>query len=672
MDVFVSELILQTSGNRALAEDPLNRVRIFCHTDLTVGVATPSVRVGDISFNERAILAMMSEAVNAGVDILLFSERALTGATCGDLYRHDLLVDELHLSIERVAQATEDTQLTLFLPVPLLMNDKIIKAILWIHLGMVGGLMVSPFELQRVEKDDESIYLFPNRFFDESEVEDLSYIAETETYESPYWDYARHLALYFGNNDDDEDCESFGAYFDLIPDARHEWTGDYRRLRNVLIDHSKSHHSVVLYAGAGEGESVNEGVFAGRRLIVCDGNVLAESRPFTTGLTTAVIRAEDLEAIERKGGSAVDADDACDACARAQEKNQNQEVYERFPFVMKEELDASTFFHETLTIQGQGLRSRLAATGTRPILGLSGGLDSALALLVCLEAAKIGGFSPDKIIAISMPGPGTSEKSRALARQLGEATHVDFREIDITEAVALHLDAIGHDGATHDVTYENAQARERTQILMDLANMERGLVVGTGDLSESALGWCTYNGDHMSMYSVNASVAKTAVRYLVKTAATLFEEGESPVELPDGDKSAISAALREILCRPVSPELLPPHEDGSLRQITEDVVGPYEVIDFFLWHMVFHCKKPSVVYDAAVKVFSDTYDDSSIERWLKGFIRRFFRSQFKRSASPEGVAAFPWRLSPQRAWTMPSDMAPALWLEELEAHLERL
>jgi len=660
-DVIISEAIVQTNGYPTIDQEPLNRVRIYCDEDLTVGVATPAVRVGDVSFNEQAIMSMMVDAADAGVDVLLFSERPLSGATCGNLYRQDLLNEEIRLSLKRIARMTKDHSLTLFLPIQFNLNKKIIKATALLHNGVIGGFMVSPFELRRLKEDDELTYLFPDRSTNVGEPVDLS--GEIEEEERECWEFLDDPALTLGRKE--ERHRPFGPSFELISDARHEWTGDYRRLRDTLIDHSRFHHSIVLYAGAGEGESVNEGVFAGHRLIVCDGHVLAEGQPFTTGLTTAVIPENVLSELAIKANLPAKKRSRDDVLDKA------QEIYERFPFLMKKELDARSFFRETLTIQGQGLRSRLAAIRTRPVLGLSGGLDSALALLVCLEAAKIGGFTPDDIIAVSIPGPGTSERSRQLARQLGEATQVDFREIDISDAVDLHLKMIGHDALTHDVTYENAQARERTQILMDLANLERGIVIGTGDLSESALGWCTYNGDHMSMYTVNASVSKTAVRYLIETAASLFEEGESPVELPDDNKQTIASTLREILHRPISPELLPPHEDDSLRQITEDVVGPYEVIDFFLWHMVFHGKKPSVVYDAAIGIFSDTYDEKSIERWLKGFIRRFFRSQFKRSAAPEGVAAFPWRLSPQRAWTMPSDMSPSLWLDELESRLNR-
>lgn len=662
MPLILPENIMPTGDRPSLVRESLERIRICSDRDLTVGVATPSISVGEVAFNEQAILSILTDAIDADVDILLFSELALSGATCGDLFRQDILIDAVYQGLERIAQATEDSLMSLFLPFPLRINDQIVKAMALIEYGFISDIVIYPDEKRRVGVNDERTFMSTERLVGFNAPLNLPDTIETDDELSR--SRPVDLTLDFSGNGIGEGASMLSLV--LVPDARHEWTGDYRRLRDALTEHSLTHRSIVLYAGAGKGESVSEGVFAGHRLIACNGNILAEGQAFTTGLTTAVIRAEDF----RRNDLPAKADKVNEADDKTREEA--LETYERFPFLMKKELDASSFCRETLTILGHGLWSRLASTGTRPVLGLSGGLDSALALIVCLEAAKIGGVSPETIIAVSMPGPGTSERSRLLARRLSGATRVDFREIDISEAVDLHLEMIGHNGQTHDVTYENAQARERTQILMDLANLERGLVVGTGDLSESALGWCTYNGDQMSMYSVNASVAKTAVRYLLETAATLFEEGESPVDLSGDDKRVIAAALREILKRPVSPELLPPHDDGSVRQITEDVVGPYEVIDFFLWHMIFCGRKPSVVYDAAVSVFSETYDNASLERWLKSFIKRFFRSQFKRSASPEGVASFPWRLSPQRAWSMPSDMAPSVWLRELSSHLNRL
>ena len=444
-----------------------------------------------------------------------------------------------------------------------------------------------------------------------------------------------------------------------IADGRAEWTGDYRRIRGELIRRSLVDRSIVLYAGAGLGESSSQGIYAGHRLIVSDGRVLAEGQSFTSGITLADISPGDLFQVRRDRESRWDIlkDDLLDKAGLTGPDS--------LPFLMRESLDRASFYQETLAIQARGLADRLDFLGARPILGLSGGLDSAHALLVSLEALRLLERPASDLLALYMPGPGSSAKSGELARDLGLAGQVDFREIDISQAVKDHLEAIGHAGDL-DLTFENAQARERTKILMDLSNLEGGIVVGTGDLSELALGWSTYNGDHMSMYAVNASLTKTVIQEMVAMTIRLLEKGQSPL-IPDPDKAELAAAaLARILARPVSPELLPPGPQDQLAQLTEDLVGPYALVDFFLWHLIFHGQKVTAVYRLALEAFGSTYPDSDIRRWLAGFIRRFFKNQFKRSASPEGVAAFPWQLVPQKAWQMPGDALAQVWLRELE------
>ncbi len=648
-----------------IVEDPAHNLhRPF--RGLTLAAATPAIRVGDIAANEKAIVSLIAEAVGSGVDVLLFSDMALTGSTCGDLLRQDALLSACPESLGRIARATAASSIRVLLSVPLRSDRGLMKVTAVMARGAVEGVIpvrwLSPHGQH--SRDTLRTSLLPFPVMDRSPAipalaiqlapVDPVNIGGFDGYEE-YPDIAPV-----------DPQGSAWPVLEVAADARHEWTGDYRRLRSALIRGSLCRHSLFLYAGAGEGESVSEGVFAGHRLILCDGRILSESPAFSTGLTTAVIQPEDIGHILSSSSTVWE----FSGSEALHLKEKSVEENRRFPFLMKKELDAVTFYRETMEILGRGLAARLAAIGARPVLGLSGGLDSSLALLICMEAARINGFSHREILAVSMPGPGTSRQSRSLTRQLGEATHVGFREISIEDAVSRHLRAIGHNGTAHDVTFENAQARERTQILMDLANLGHGLVVGTGDLSELALGWCTYNGDQMSMYAVNASIPKTAVRYLVGTAAERLEEGKADMGLSPRDAAEAASALRRILSRPVSPELLPPHEDDSLRQITEDVIGPYELIDFFLWHMVFGHKKPSAVYDLAAEVFGGIYRPPLIAQWLRGFILRFFRSQFKRSAAPEGVAAFPWRLTPQSAWRMPGDARPDLWLDELSRHTE--
>ena len=487
----------------------------------------------------------------------------------------------------------------------------------------------------------------------------------------------------------------------LLPDTQPEWTGAASAGRQALAQFANDKEALVIYAGAGLGESVGEGVFAGRRLILAGQRILAESDPFTTGITCATFDVDDVLSTEastvlssdmgddlfssfgtirssdmddnlssgfgtiRSSGtnddlstgvdalfssdkidilSTVDDNDLDDNLENSFFAQDNLAAYRastifqsnyslkvsknalqrsRFPLIEAPGISRRTLFTETLTIQAHALATRLKTVGVRPVLGLSGGLDSAIAFLVCLKAADFLRREPSFVLACSMPGPGTSQTSIKLARTLGESAGVDFREIPIHHETTSHLEAIGHDGATHDVTYENAQARERTQILMDLSNMEKGLVVGTGDLSEMALGWCTYNGDQMSMYAVNASLSKTVIRLMTEEAADMLDDGSLFPKMAQEKARAMASALCEILARPVSPELLPPHADNTLRQITEDSVGPYELVDFYLWHFVFLNEKPSEILVLAEHVFRDSYTQEELKHWLSSLFDAF-------------------------------------------------
>ena len=393
-----------------------------------------------------------------------------------------------------------------------------------------------------------------------------------------------------------------GATVLLNPSASDEVIGKANYRRSLVRDQSARLFCAYAYADAGEGESSTDLVFAGHDLIAENGAILAESQPFTTGLVTAEV---DLQRL----------------------------VQER---------------------QASGLKTRLAHTGVQhAVVGLSGGLDSTLALLVTVRAFDALSLPRKGILAVTMPGFGTTGRTKGNAEKLAELLGVDFCTVPIGDAVSGHFQDIGHDPTVHDVTYENAQARERTQILMDLANQNGGLVIGTGDLSELALGCATYNGDHMSMYEVNASVPKTLVRHLVHYAAQ--QSG-----------GALCEVLEDILDTPVSPELLPP-VDGVIAQKTESLVGPYELHDFFLYHMLRFGFPPSKIYRMALRTFSGTYDAATIYKWLYTFYRRFFAQQFKRSCLPDGPKVGTVALSPRGDWRMPSYASARLWLEELEA-----
>lgn len=703
------------------------------YRDIRLAVATPAIRLGDISHNEKQVLALMDEANQAGADVLLFSDMPLTGRTAGDLYFQKTFQDACLESLARITKATASSQILVLLSLPLRMENRLYKATALLYHGDIVGVTPAPYlseedrrwfqdplEPDLGDPDEFSCQLITRAAEDQNGITELvlppvecptilrhaidppaddpSKTEEGLTLDWSLCDMTpqrllsfsfqfvnlctvipclavrpsllpdgtpayRNIRLFNFDPRQAEEALTQGSIpLAAIADGRPEWTGSYRKLRQELIRRSLSDHSIVLYAGAGPGESSSQGIYAGHRLIISDGRVLAEGEAFSSGLTLADLSPSDLFQVR--------ADQAARWDILKGEGPQNEEgKLDSLPFLMREDLDRSSFYQETLAIQARGLADRLSFLGARPILGLSGGLDSAHALVVALEAVRLLGLSPREVLAVSMPGPGTSERSRILAADLGRAFDVDFREIDIREAVRLHLLAIGHKGAP-DLTFENAQARERTQILMDLANLEGGLVVGTGDLSELALGWSTYNGDHMSMYAVNASLTKTVIQTMVDMTSRLLLKGASGLA-PDPEKAALAGrALAEILARPVSPELLPPGPEDRVAQVTEERVGPYRLVDFFLWHLVFGARKVELVYELALETFGRDYRAEEIASWLRTFIRRFFKNQFKRSASPEGVAAFPWQLVPQRAWQMPGDALPQSWLDRLDRHLE--
>ncbi|NMA18746.1 MAG: NAD(+) synthase [Clostridiaceae bacterium] len=777
---------------------------------ITLGTAVPAINLGDVESNARAIRDQMTEAEELGCDLLLFSDLALTGATCGMLFLQKTLQESCRHHIVRLARSTKKSSMITVLTVPLVAGTHLVKAAVWLS----GGHVLCVIPLHPSGNGERSIFVNPSNIYPESiriltadlnaphssktlpfregfEMEiPLSFdIPDRERPErersgrarfgpeqngfpsdfkkdlnTPFYGDVLQRGLSLDDIDTDlerclrnsqkggESCsirgiplfiswESAPLHIDyplpipsknlvlarlgraiplfLLPDTQSEWTGAASAGRKALMRFADEEGAVVVYAGAGAGESVGEGVFAGRRLILAGQRILAESDPFTTGITCATIdldnafssdadnflsfdtgndpsaEEDDVLSSDRSddlttdGGAVPSADvddDLDDSSADSILKQDDSTVYRlsmlfqkkyslqvskdtlhhsRFPLIEAPGVSRRTLFTETLTIQAHALATRLKTVGVRPVLGLSGGLDSAIAFLVCLKAADLLRHEPSFVLACSMPGPGSSKTSVRLARILGESAGVDFREIPIHRETASHLEAIGHDGVTHDVTYENAQARERTQILMDLSNMEKGLVIGTGDLSEMALGWCTYNGDQMSMYAVNSTLSKTVIRLMAEEAADMLEGGSLFPKMAPEKARAMATALREILARPVSPELLPPHADDTLRQITEDAVGPYELVDFYLWHFVFLKEKPSDILELAVHVFRDTYTRDVLKHWLLSFIRRFFNSQFKRKAAPDGIACFPWQIVPVSTWYMPSDASSQLWLDDL-------
>lgn len=713
------------------APEQLERYR-----DIRLAVATPKIRLGDVSHNEEQILRHIAEATEAGADILLFSDMPLTGKSIGELFFQKTLQDAVLESLARITRATSGSSILVLLSLPLRIDKHLLKGTAILYDGEIVGMTPAAYlseEEKRWFRDRLSHDLDEHERFsceliaeveEEEDLGDLTalrlppidcptilrhvidqpipkadgYKEDSDLFELslcnisaqnfqsfsfsfvnlctvipclavrpsllPSGIHDQALCLFNFDASHAFDALSHGSIpVAAIADGRYEWTGEYRRLKRELIRRSLRDHSIVLYAGGGEGESTSQGVFAGHRLIISDGRVLAEGESFTTGLTIADIAAGELMHLRSGRDSRWDIQQLTD------KQRIDRPTPDPLPFLMRDELEPSRFYQETLSIQAHGLADRLALLDARPVLGLSGGLDSSVALLVSLEALRLLGRPAKDLLAVFMPGPGTSKTSRTLAETLAITSGIDYRVIAIDNAVKDHLAAIGHDGLSNDITFENAQARERTQILMDLANMEQGIVVGTGDLSELALGWCTYNADQMSMYALNCSLSKTVIREMTRVAADLFDEGLSPLIEHRKDAQAMAQALRDILSRPVSPELLPPDDQDRLLQLTEASIGPYELVDFFLWHFVFHRKTVAEVYELCLLAFQDAYEADAIAHWFIVFIRRFFSNQFKRTASPEGVSAFPWRLAPYTAWQMPGDMSSELWVSALKAHL---
>lgn len=431
---------------------------------------------------------------------------------------------------------------------------------------------------------------------------------------------------------------------------------DYRRM--LVKSQSGRNVCAYIYADAGTGESTTDMVFAGHNLIAENASVLSESLPFSKGRATAEIDASFLAAERRKlttfTGTETPSDFIVTKAGFCGDGELTLRKVSKTPFVPQENIQLGERAELILSIQAQGLARRLSHTGAKTaVIGISGGLDSSLALLVSARAFEILGRDKKNIVAVTMPGFGTTGKTFDNSLKLIECTGASGRTINISESVLKHFEDIGHDRKALDVTYENAQARMRTMILMDIANKTGGLVVGTGDLSELALGWCTYNGDHMSMYAVNSSVPKTLVKHLVRYEG-MRKGGE------------LQKVLEAILATEISPELLPPDKEGKIAQKTEDIIGPYELHDFYLYHAIRLGETPKKVYYLAKYAFGKAYDEKTLLKWLKNFYRRFFSQQFKRSCIPDGVKIGSVTLSPRGDWRMPSDASAELWLEELE------
>ena len=634
---------------------------------IRVAAVTPALRVGDVSFNEKEIIENIRKATAKGAGIVVFPELCVTGYTCGDLFYQSVLLDEAKAALLRIARASADEDAIIFIGLPLVVQGKMYNVAAAICGGRVLGL---------VPKSNIPTYgeFYEGRQFAAAPRDGIFAVGLTEDREPvPFG-----TDIYFttqavpGLVIAAEICEDLwvpdppsvrhalaGATVIVNLSASNALVGKADYLKSLVTGQSARLYSGYIYTSAGSDESTQDAVYSGHRIIAENGRILADSGQFDNGITYAEI---DIEASlsRRRMMSTFNMRNTAECLGIPFELKQKPtdltRVFSPTPFVPSDPDTLKARCDEILDIQANGLKKRLSHTGCKKaILGISGGLDSTLALLVTARAFDLCGYGHDGIIAVTMPGFGTTDRTHDNAVSLVSAIGASLREISIADAVRVHFKDIGQDIENHDVTYENAQARERTQILMDIANMENGLVVGTGDLSELALGWATYNGDHMSMYGVNASVPKTLVRHLVRYYADSEADNEN----------GISKVLYDILDTPVSPELLPP-EDGVISQRTEDIVGPYELHDFFLYYLCRYAYRPSKIYRMALIAFKDVYDAKTILKWEKVFYRRFFSQQFKRSCLPDGPKVGTVALSPRGDLRMPSDAAAALWLNELE------
>ena len=569
---------------------------------LAAGV--PAIRVADCEHNAAAIIGLMQRAAEQGAKVLVLPELCITGSTCGDLFLQDTLLDGAWEALEQIAEASTDLPLLTVVGLPMKGEGGLYNCAALVSGGKARAF-VPKYSLTREER----------RWFTPGDGDEIPFFTSLLPGVS--------LRVAF-SGEEPEDADLI-----LSPAADPEWSGRGESRRREVERLSAGKGCTVVRATAGEGESTTDLVFGGHCLIVGGGKVLAEHR-FETGLT--VCEAD----VSRRP---------------AEEVCVEEEPFEVSPAPFLP--DGKEGLEEILTIAALGLKKRLEHTrAPAAVIGLSGGLDSTLAILTTARAFDLLSRDRKGIVAITMPCFGTTRRTKSNAEKLAEELGAELKIIDIGAAVRQHFADIGHEMGDHSVTFENAQARERTQVLMDVANQVGGLVIGTGDLSELALGWCTYNGDHMSMYAVNGGIPKTLMRHLVAYEAERLG-------------GSLAEVLRDILDTPVSPELLPP-KDGEIAQKTEDLVGPYELHDFYLYYAIGKNFRPRRVLELAEQALGDRYDREALLKWLNNFYRRFFSQQFKRSCMPDGPRVLELSLSPRGSWNMPSDGVAALWLKELE------
>ena len=632
-----------------------------------VAAAVPLVQVADCFYNIEKIEGLMRQASEKGVQIIAFPELSVTGYTCLDLFAQQTLLDGAEEALLQLVSNTADLDILTIVGVPLRTENRLINAAVVFQKGAIRGVVPKTY-LPNYKEFQEQRWFTSVTELRESTIS----IGEEE------YPMGSHLLFRSGRlTAGIEICEDLwvpvppssllameGANIIFNLSASNELIGKHAYLRSLICQQSARCMAGYVYASSGFGESSTDLVFAGNGIIAENGNLLAESPRFTME-EQLVISEIDIETLQND--RQVNTSFMYGTSGLPKEKAQVVDFQVRIPdgFSLTRPVDPHPFTpsgealkercEEIFHIQVAGLAKRLVhAHAQTAVVGISGGLDSTLALLVTVMTFDALKMPRGQIIGITMPGFGTTDRTYTNACDLIRSLGVTLKEIPIKEACLQHFRDIDHDPSVHDVTYENSQSRERTQLLMDVANQKNGLVIGTGDLSELALGWATYNGDHMSMYGVNGSIPKTLVKYLVEWVANHKVDDASRLTLLD------------IVDTPISPELIPADENGNIKQKTEDLVGPYELHDFFLYHFLRFGSHPSKIYFLAQKAFAGIYDNATVKKWLYTFFRRFFQQQFKRSCLPDGPKVGSVSLSPRGDWRMPSDAVSRLWLEEIE------
>ena len=628
-----------------------------------VGASTVELKVSDTIYNVEIIKKQIDEAINKNIQIISFPELSITGYTCGDLFNQDILIDASYEGIKDLVNYSKDKMIVIIVGSPIKCENKLYNCAVVINNGKILGIVPKTYipnynefyemrwfksstdlKVKEINLLNENVPIGVDLIFTNKLNDELKFGVEIC---EDVW------SLYPKSND----YASKGANIIFNLSASNEITGKYDFRKELVKMQSIKTISGYVYASSGINESSTDLLFSGASLIYENGKLLGENSrfDFNSNLIYSDIDIKKLINDRRKNTSFISNNNKeyRNVYFVTSKNNSISRKYSKYPFVPLNEEKREERCREIINIQSSALAKRLKHTNIKKcVIGVSGGLDSTLAFLVIKKAFEKLNIDNKNIIAVTMPGFGTTNRTYENAISLIKINNATLMEIDIKKSCLVHYSDIGQDINNHDITYENAQARERTKILMDIANKENALVIGTGDLSELALGWCTYNGDHMSMYSVNSSIPKTLVKYLVKYIADTDIKNKK--------------VLYDILSTPISPELLPADENGNIKQITEDKIGPYILHDFYLYHFLRYGASPKKIYMLAVNTFSSEYSNEEILKWLKVFIKRFFTQQFKRSCMPDGVKVGSISLSPRGDLRMPSDASYNIWIKELE------